>query len=313
MPVTHAAPLVQGHPFRQWRTWTLPGTDLTLTGYSRANDKTFFCVPELRLGLDAGLVEGRQPETVLLTHTHLDHVKDLDFLAVRPGGVDLYVPADALEHVRSYLRAATEVNQVAAYDETLAAGARVHGVRPGDEFTFGRRGSHAAQVVECRHKVPCVGYVVSERRRELLPDLAAQRDALPKAEFGRLMAARRAAGEPVDREANRPLFAYLGDTHASALAEAGWLPGTPVVITECTFLDDAELDRAARIGHTVWSQLRPVIEANPATLFVLIHFSLRHPDTEIVDFFTRELAQGGPPNIVLWAGPDGLLPQQHGI
>jgi ribonuclease Z len=286
----------------------MPGGGLTLTGYSRANDKTFFHVPELRLGLDAGLVEGRQPETVLLTHTHL----------VRPGGADIYVPAEAVEHVRAYLRATTEVNQVAAYDPALAAGTRVHGVRPGEEFTFGRRGGHTARVVECRHKVPCVGYVVSDIRRGLTEDLEAVQSALVAegrgAEFGRLVAARRAAGEAVDREVRRPLFAYVGDTHWSALHDADWLAGVPVVVTECTFLHDSELERAERVGHTVWSRLRPVVEANPDTVFVLIHFSLRHSDSEIVEFFEREAARGQElSNVVLWAGPDSLLPQQHGI
>ncbi|MGW4474720.1 hypothetical protein ACWENQ_34060 [Nonomuraea sp. NPDC004354] len=70
--ITHPERLERGHPFRQWKTWTLPGTRLTLTGYSRANDKTFFHVPELKLALDAGLAEGRQVDTVLLMHTHLD-------------------------------------------------------------------------------------------------------------------------------------------------------------------------------------------------------------------------------------------------
>jgi ribonuclease Z len=110
-------------------------------------------------------------------------------------------------------------------------------------------------------------------------------------------------------DGRRTLFAYVGDTHASALAEADWLDGVPVVITECTFLDDAERERAARIGHTVWSELRPIVEARPETLFVLIHFSLRHCDTEVVDFF----AAADLPNIVVWAGTDGLLPQQNGI
>jgi ribonuclease Z len=311
--MNHASPLREGHPFRQWRTWTAPGSGLTLTGYSRANDKTFFHVPRLRLGLDAGLVEGIRPETVLLTHAHLDHVKDLDYLATRPGGVDLYVPAEVESYVRAYLRATTEVNQAAAFDPALAADARVHGVRPGDEFTFGRRGEHVARVVACRHKVPCVGYVVSSRHRELDPAVAGLRDTMSGPDFGRLMAARRAAGEPVDREVHRPLFAYVGDTHPTALSTADWLAGVPVVVTECTFLDDAELDRAERTGHTVWSRLRPIIAAHPQTLFVLIHFSLRHSDAEVVTFFEKELADGGPPNIVIWAGTDGLLPQQHGI
>ncbi|MFI5910682.1 MBL fold metallo-hydrolase [Dactylosporangium sp. NPDC051541] len=298
--------LTPGHPFRQWRTWTMPGSGLTLTGLSRANDKTFFHVPQLKLALDAGLVEGRQPETVLLTHTHLDHAKDLDYLAIRPGGAEISVPAESEQYVRAYLRATTELNQSAQYDPALAADTTIRGVRPGDEFRFGKRGTHSARVIGARHKIPCVGYIIREHRRELVPELAAH----PKDQtFAALVKARRAAGAPVDREVTHPLFAYVGDTHTSALEDATWLDEVPVVITECTFLHDEESPRADRVGHTVWPRLRPVIKAHPNTVFVLIHFSLRHSDEEITTHFEADPL----PNVVPWAGRDSLLPQQHGM
>ncbi|MFI7438558.1 MBL fold metallo-hydrolase [Nonomuraea indica] len=299
--------LERGHPFRQWKTWELPGTRLSLTGYSRANDKTFFHIPELKLALDAGLVEGRQVDTVLLTHTHLDHSKDLDFLATRPTGVDIHVPEEALPYVRHYLRATTELNQVAAFDPALATEARVHGVRPGQEFTFGRHRSHTVRVVETEHKVPSVGYAVAENRRALLPEMEELKATLDPAEFGRLIAGRRREGIAVDQQVRRPLFAYLGDTHADALGRSPWIFDYPVVITECTYLDDAELERAQRVGHTVWSRLRPYVQAHPDTLFVLTHFSLRHSDREVLDFFARENLA----NVLVWAHPDSHLPEQH--
>jgi hypothetical protein len=57
-----------------------PGCDrrsFSRTWISRANDRTFFHIPELRCSLDAGLREGRQVDTVFLTRTHHDHSKDL--------------------------------------------------------------------------------------------------------------------------------------------------------------------------------------------------------------------------------------------
>ncbi|MEV0309241.1 MBL fold metallo-hydrolase [Nonomuraea fuscirosea] len=300
--------LERGHPFRQWKTWRMPGTSLTLTGYSRANDKTFFHVPELKLALDAGLAEGRQADTVLLTHAHLDHSKDLDFLATRSTGVDMYVPEAALPYVRDYLRATTELNQAAAFDPALAAGARVHGVRPGAEFRFGRNGSHTVRVLATEHKVPSVGYGVEENRRALLPEIEALKETLDPGAFGRAVADRRKRGEAVDRQVRRPLFAYLGDTHARALGRGGWLSEYPVIITECTYLDDAELDRARRVGHTVWSELKPYVVAHPDTLFVLTHFSLRHSDQEVLDFFER---QDDVANVLVWAHADSHLPEQH--
>ncbi|SCL61379.1 ribonuclease Z [Micromonospora citrea] len=304
---TRPGRLEHGHPFRQWKTWRMPGAGLTLTGYSRANDKTFFHIPELRCSLDAGLCEGRRVDTVFLTHTHLDHAKDLDFLAADPGGTDIHLPAESVPHAESYLRATAELNHGAAFDPTRATGHRLHGVRDGDEFTFGRRGHHV-RVVACDHKVPCVGYAFAERVRRLRPEFDQLRQRIPAAEFGRVLARERAAGVEVDTEIRRPLFAYLGDTRETVFERNRWLFDYPVVITECTFLDEAQAERAERVGHTLWRRLRPIVEAHPQTLFVLIHFSLRHSDREVLAYFER---QGQPPNVLVWAHPESHLPEQH--
>ncbi|MEV4254531.1 MBL fold metallo-hydrolase [Spirillospora sp. NPDC049652] len=313
--IEHPARLERGHPFRQWKTWRIPGTGLTLTGYSRANDKTFFHIPELRCGLDAGLCEGRQVDTVFLTHTHHDHSKDLDYLAVHPSGVDIHLPADALPYAEAYIRASAELNHGPAYDPALATGHRLHKARGGDEFTFGRSGHHV-RVVECDHKVPCVGYAFSQSAKALSPEFDELRRRLVSEgrgkEFGRLIARAREDGEVVERETRRPLFAFLGDTHVSVFERNPWLFDYPVIITECTYLDDSQAERADRVGHTVWSQLRPVVEAHPRNLFVLTHFSLRHSDAEILAFFQREWADAeSPANILPWVHPASHLPEQH--
>lgn len=303
--------LDKSHPFRQWKTWEIPGTRFTLTGYSRANDKTFFHLPELRCCVDAGLCEGRQPDTILLTHTHNDHVADLEFLVGKSTGVDLYLPGDAAPYVERYVRARRELNHVAAFDPSLAGELRMHPVAGGDTFALDKRGAYPVRVVECAHKVPCVGYCVSERQQRLVPELArVQTEMLAAGDaagFGRLVAQRKRQGLAVHEDHLRPLFAFLGDTHARVFERSPWLLGYPVVITECTYLDDAEEERANRVGHTVWKQLRPVVAAHPEVTFVLIHFSLRHSDREVVEFFARERLD----NVVVWAHPDSHLPEQH--
>ena len=170
----------------------------------------------------------------------------------------------------------------AAYDPALAPAARLHGVRGGDEFTVGKRGAHRVRVVDGEHKVPCVGFAFSSVKRAIKPEFEAL-----KAD-GRLLAAKRREGVEIDHEVATPLFAFLGDTRPDVFARSPWLLDYPVVVTECTFLDDDQLERARRIGHTVWSELRPIVEANPATTFVLTHFSLRHSDPEIVAFFDKQ-------------------------
>jgi ribonuclease Z len=304
--VRHAEPLDDGHPFRQWRTWRLPGNGPTLVGYSRSNDKTFFHVPELRWALDAGMCETRPVETVFLTHAHLDHAKEIDHLTEHAG--EVYVPAAAEPYVRAFLRASVELNSATPFDPALGSEPRLIGVRGGDEFTVGRRGAHAARVVDCRHKVPCVGYAFAEVRKALKPEFEGLKATLG-AGFGRAIAQHRRDGVEVDREVRRPMFAYLGDSDVTVFVDNPWLLEYPVVVTECTYLDDAHLDRAGKVGHTVWSQLRPIVRANPQTTFVLIHFSLRHSDRDILEFFARD---GAPlDNVVVWASPGSHLPQPY--
>jgi hypothetical protein len=49
-----------------------------------------------------------------------------------------------------------------------------------------------------------------------------------------------------------------------------------------------------------WEELLPFVKANPSTLFVLIHFSLRYKDTEILEFFQRQVDEHNIRNIKPW-------------
>lgn len=309
--------LDRGHPFRQWKTWEIPGAGVTLTGYSRSNDKTFFDLPQLRCCIDAGLCEGRQPDTIFLTHTHNDHVADIEFMAGKSTGVDLYVPAQAAPYVERYIKTRRELNHVAAFDPTLAGELRLHPVVDDQRISLGKRGAYEVRVFECIHKVPCVGYAFSRRKTRLLPELVALRKQLEAAgelkAFGKHLGQMRKRGEAIEEVYMEPMFAFVGDSHASVFDRHPWLFDYPVIITECTYLDDNERERANRVGHTVWSQLQPHIVGHPQTTFVLIHFSLRHSDRQVVEFFEQQaqVIDGGLANVVVWANKESHLPEQH--
>ena len=307
--------LQNNHPFRQWKEWIIPGTQLTLVGYSRANDKTFFYIPELKLGLDAGLCEGRKPDTLCITHTHDDHIADIAFMSSKPS-VKIYLPSEAEKFTDDYIRARKALNHVAPVQPDLL-GYTLHGVTEGDVFRFGKGRVYEVSVIRCEHKVPSVGYCFSEVKRGLKPEFEEIKSRLLAAgegkKFGKLMAEKRKAGVILEEESLVPGFAFLGDTHVSAFGENPGVFDYPVIITECTFIQDSELERARQIGHTVWSDLKPIVENHPENLFVLTHFSLRYSDSEIISFFKAqsEQAPGTLDNIVLWASEKNYLPQQH--
>lgn len=309
----HAARLERQHPFRQWKTWTIAGTKLTLTGYSRSNDKTFFHLPELACCIDAGLYEGKSVDTVFLTHTHHDHSYDIEFIATEQDGRVIYAPAESLDYLSRYIINKGELNFHAPYDPSLARRYHLRGVSGGDTFLFGKKDAYQVRVVRCLHKIPCVGYCFSERQTRFVAEVEARRQEMfsqgQQQEFGKWMAAQRKAGAVVQEEYWAPRFAFLGDTSPAIFAESPWLFDYPVIITECTFLSDSEKERAAKTGHTVWSELRPIVQAHPAITFVLIHFSLRHSDKEVIEFFRAP--ENACENIVLWAHPESVMPEQH--
>ena len=186
-------------------------------------------LPELRAGIDCGLVEGWQPDTVFLTHTHLDHSKDLDYVAVKDSGVDIFLPAAALPFAEGYIQATSALNHNAPTTPPLAPAARLHGVRGGDEFTVGKRGAHRSGSSTASTRSRASASRSRSAKRAIKPEFEAL-----KAD-GRLLAAKRREGVEIDHEVATPLFAFLGDTRPDVFARSPWLLDYPVVVTECTF------------------------------------------------------------------------------
>lgn len=310
--------LKQGHPFRQWRKWKIPSTNLTIEGYSRAGDKTFFYIPQLRLCLDASLAEGRQGDYVLITHTHNDHIADVEYLASRDG-VKIYIPRASQEYLEKYIVARRCLNHSAPYNPKLRGSLTIQGVKGGDTFYIGKNDRYQVKVVDCVHTIPCTGYGLAEKKQRLKPEyekLKQEKIATGKMkEFGQIMTRKRQEaqekGETVEETYYQPLLVLMGDTHTSVYKRSSWLLEYPVIFTECTFLQEDDEAYADERLHTYWGQLKPYIEQHPHCQFVLTHFSLRYSDQEIVSFFKEELTQHELQNVLLWMSEESLIPQQH--
>ncbi|MCH2046096.1 MAG: MBL fold metallo-hydrolase [Saprospiraceae bacterium] len=312
MNVLSTANLDKSHPFRQWLTWKIPNTDLTIEGYSRASDKTFFFIPQLRTCLDASLAEGRKGEQVFITHGHSDHVTDIEFLSSK-AGVQIYTPKVLTTHLDNYIHACRQIYHSGTYDpEKRGKDYTLNGLEANEVISFKRKNqTYQVKTFHCDHKVPCLGYAFAQSKKRLKPEFAALQAEMSKADFGKLLGNKRKEGIEIQETYLDPIFAYAGDTHASNYAKQDWLWDYPCLITECTYIKDEDLARADERKHTHWEHLRPYVLAHPETTFVLIHFSLRYPDAEILEFFEQERAKYGFDNVKLWISDAPLLQQQH--
>lgn len=266
---------------------------LSLSGFSRAMHATAFAIPELDLQLDAGLVvHDNRPLDIFVTHTHTDHVHALTHLKTRRKPPNIYAPAHAVPLINDFLHYSQRLTDSGRREEDFAYdhAYTLIGLEPGDRFTFERgKARYEVDVYACDHSVPCLGYGVSELRDRLLPEF----EGLPGHELGRL----RARGERISAPQRVPMFAFLGDTTPLVFERHPEILAHPVVITECSFLDEPELIKQAdKTKHTHLSQLMPIIEGSPQVHFVLTHLSYRYKAAEIGAL----LAPHQRPNILWW-------------
>lgn len=287
------------NPSRAFRLWNFPSPmNYSLYGYSRSRDKTFFFIPQLRICLDAGHCCGRQTEYVFVTHSHSDHAYDLGYMARRSKGSVICCPTESVSYIDNYIRAGISLNACMPLEEELLPAYRLKGVSGGDSFTFHceKSAEYACRVVQCSHAVPCVGYGFSEVRSKLKEEYK----NLPGKDIGQL----KRQGVEITERRDKHLFFYMGDTSIEVYERDPWVFDYPVIITECTFISDEPdiLFRCKRDGHISWAQLLPYVLEHPEVTFVLIHFSLRYSEQEILQFFESEAMVHPIQNVVVFVG-----------
>jgi len=218
--------------------------------------------------------------------------------------IDIYAPKSTIPFIRNFLVASQELNDnhpliKESEGQSLYRKYNLIGVTKGEQYKIINTNKQPMliEIVECTHSVDCAGYKISALRKKLKAELKGKsRDEL---------LALKKNGQELNEDVPLPLFVFLGDTTHKVFQDHPDILKFPVVIVECTFLLEEHLPNADKTLHMHWNNLKPIVEGNPNTFFVIIHFSARYSTSFINNFF--KTTKGGAtedgkmlPNIYPW-------------
>lgn len=301
----------------------------SLAGHSRALERTGFILSgPATILLDAGIdvPDSMTPDMILITHAHIDHSNALPMLMRhdRPGRLtQIFAPAPVVNRLREFaqLSFSMKVDFNAEVPEHYCTPPRIESddgepvyapwelktrrwrpVRAGltVPVVIGKGGKQiiVVKTVALFHgRCSTVGYILSERKSKLLPHL----DGKDKKSTAANVMLAKSRGEAVTFNVDIPVLAFICDTSIDAIVsgpQTDLILSSPAVMIECTYLEPAMEVEAQKRGHVCWSELYPIVHPRllnrtetPFSL-ILIHFSLRYSDTDIVNFFSNPLGNG---------------------
>lgn len=263
------------------RPVTLQLGQLRVQGASLAGIETWFRVHPPGLAFEAGRGSPRLAGAadVFLSHGHLDHALGVPYLLsqrTRHQGVPtrLFCPSGVAEPLEELIRAAGRLEET-EYDYGLTA------LAPGDRVDVGR--GLAVEAFATDHVVPSLGYHLISRRQRLLADYR----GLPGSEIARL----RAEGVTTTETLETLALSYCGDTGSGVFELEPRLFETQVLMIECTFLNAAKRESAARYKHVHFEDLVERAGRFRNRSIVLHHLSRRHRPEELREAVDRRLPE----------------------
>lgn len=280
--------------WKERSSFQIPGTPYTLIGKSIAAVCTSFYIPELRIMFDCGVPHGFTPETVFITHGHLDHIKSVPETIIQQGNANstvkikpnIFVPVEADELFKQHIYS---IFALSKHNPNHKMGSKYTLFSCTEKTRIDitiKNKPWIVEVFKCYHTTPCRGYGLIEKR----PKLKKEFFGLDGKQLGQL----KKQGVQITEDVEFPIICFLGDSTTQVFNDTEIFK-YPVIMTECTFFEPEMKSVAWKKKHTHWPNLIEIIKAHPKNFFIVYHFSDRYDNTIL-----EEYAINAPVNTLFW-------------
>ncbi len=264
---------------------------LTIEGYSRAAVQTCWRINELKVGFDLGA----QPwdfmgtSTWFVSHAHLDHIAALPVYVSRRRMMKMdpptiYLPPGSLDATEQLLRTFQRLDRGAMPCELRV-------LQVGEVIELSRE--LLVEIVETKHTVPSVGFIVYERRKKLKPEFRELE--------GTQIRDLRLQGVEVSAETRIPILGYTGDTSPAGLDHNPAFYKVRTLITEMTFLaPDHRRDLIHKHGHMHLMDYVRRADRFENELIIAAHVSTRYSDRQAQHWLRKGLPGMLDGRLMLW-------------
>jgi len=246
-----------------------------LEGFSRGSFKTGLILLPFKICLDAGVCNQYEPNMVLVTHGHTDHVGELYQILIgnsRKFRVPVVSSPMLIKSISNYLNCLMSMNRG---KNTPYTKWQPCGMEPKTKKRF----EIQCKTIELEtftmdHSVDSIGFGISEIREKLKPEY----EGLPQQDIIEFKKTTK-----ITYEKEFPIALFCGDTSSDILPTLPF-ERFPIVIIEASFLDDNHKQEAFEKKHMHISSLEKYFTLHSQTTFVLIHFSSRYTKEMIQNY-----------------------------
>lgn len=245
----------------------------SLTGYSRAGERTSFKLNELNVLLDCGLALQKPVDQIFMTHSHIDHCWGLpnyfDLKSGQSKSVRVHFPEQTKEALTKLMQVACLLsypNKTFTDKEVWEQNAlSPQPIVAGDILKFK---NYNVEVLPAVHTTTSVGYGFSTKKTKLKQDYIgrSQKDLIDL----------KNKGFKISEEIITPEFAFFCDSTIHNLRDYEAWKKYPSVIVESTgFSETHTVEQVRHRGHTHFDEIVPFMLEHKTKNWFLIHTSLK--------------------------------------